>query len=105
MAHTIKGKGPYPDKAGEFCGNHKPGCLAILLAGESIKDADCRWAKWLEDVRFGDPSDCKAGTSKEMKAKGWVGLYLKEDRSLFDWEKPVDTDELTEAVVTLTTPV
>jgi len=35
-----------------------------------------------------------AGTSKEMEAAGMVGLYLKESRELFEWEKPAETDVL-----------
>lgn len=85
MAYTVNGKGPYPDKAGEFCGNHDP-------AGPADSD-------YLKRMRFGKPSCCDDGTSREMAAGGWVGLYLKEDRKLFEWETPIETDALTEAVV------
>jgi hypothetical protein len=40
------------------------------------------------------------GTSDEMAAKGWVGLYLKEDHALLPGDTPVETDALTEAVST-----
>jgi hypothetical protein len=52
-------------------------------------------------MRFGKPSNCQAGTSKEMAAQGWVGLYFKEDQPLYSWETPVETDELTEPIVTM----
>lgn len=99
MAYTNEGKGPYPNKAGEHCGNHMPGSRAMRLSGQSQVEADTHQEEWLAKMRFGTPSNCGLGSSAEMVAKGYVGLYLKEDRDLFDWETPVDTDELTEAVV------
>jgi len=97
MAHTIDGKGPYPDKAGEFCGNHLPGSPAIRRFHESPADRHQR--EYLARMRFGKPSSCAAGTSEEMAAQGWVGLYLKEDSKLLSWETPVETNQLTEEVV------
>ncbi len=101
MAHTIDGKGPYPDKAGEFCGNFHPDELPTRLFNESFAEAAERQKEWLGRMRFGKPSNCQVGTSEEMAAAGEVGLYLKEDRALFDWETPVETDELTEPIVTM----
>lgn len=99
MAYMTKGKGPYPNKAGDFCGNHVPGSPVLRSFHESQAEAQRHQQVWLAQMRFGKPSNCEAGSSAEMAAKGYVGLYLKEDRDLFDWETPVDTDELTEAVV------
>lgn len=100
MSHMTDSRGPYPDKAGEFCGNHMPGSSPCPVQGESRPDAAERQKEYLAWMRFGKPSNYNAGTSKEMAAAGWVGLYLKEDRKLFDWETPVETDELTEDRVT-----
>lgn len=80
MAYMVDGKGPYPNKAGEYCGNHR-GCKATIP----------------ENMRIGRPCPCKAGTTAEREAQGYVGLYLKEDRKLMDWEEECETPpELTE---------
>lgn len=99
MAHISDGRGPYPDKAGEFCGNHRLGNDPPRQLHESFEEAWERQDAFLVRMRFGKPSLCKAGTSAEMKAKGLVGLYLKEDRELFSWETPIETDALTEQQV------
>lgn len=96
MAHTTDGKGPYPDKAGEYCGNHFPGSEPALGVGQSPQVAKRHQEEWLARMRFGKPANCGAGTSEEMAQKGWVGLYLKEDRELYEWETPIDTNELHE---------
>ncbi len=101
MAHMSDGQGPYPDKAGEFCGNHYPNMPAARVFGESQVDAERAQREWMNRMRFGKPAKCDAGTSEEMAAGGWVGLYLKENRELHDGETPVETDALSEAVVTL----
>lgn len=99
MAHTSEGKGPYHDRAGEFCGNWRLNSPAMRCGGESQRDAERHLRKYLARVRFGKPSPCALASSEEMAAMGWVGLYLKEDRNLFDWETAVDTDELHEDCV------
>lgn len=103
MAHMTDGKGPYPDLAGEFCGNHDPVSMnypAPCMIGKSQIDANRYRDEWLSKMRFGKPANCDHGTSGEMTAQGWVGLYLQENRDLHHWETRVETDELTEAVVT-----
>lgn len=103
MAYKIKdGKGPYPNKAGEFCGNYHPdpGFGIPQLTTETIQEATQHHVKWLLQMRFGKPSNCPGGTSEEMTRQGFVGLYLKKDRELYDWEMPIETDKLTEAYVT-----
>ncbi len=103
MAYKTKDNDdPFPHLAGEFCGNHKLGGRVIPRRHETQRRAEEREKQWLAGMRFGKPSSCEAGTSEEMAAAGYVGLYAKEDRSLFDWETPIETDALTEAVVTLT---
>ncbi len=77
MAHMIDGKGTYPDKAGEFCGNYCPDnpyhfTIPILAT-----------------MRFGRPHPCE--DPLVTAEHGWVGLYLKEDQPLFDWETPCET--------------
>lgn len=99
MAHMTDGHGPYPDKAGEFCGNWLPGpenFPAMRLCEEPQEEADRHQREWLARMRFGRPAGCGAGSSEKMTSCGYVGLYLKEDRELYDWETPVDTDTLTE---------
>ena len=99
MAHLVGTKGPYPDKAGEFCGNHSPGSLPIRSFFETAEEAAPRQREYLARMRFGRPSNCDAGTTEEMVARGYVGLYLKEDCELLSWETPTETDELTEDYV------
>ncbi len=102
MAHSIKGKGLYPDKAGEFCGNHSPESLPPCSFNETAEEAARRQREYLAKMRFGRPSNCDAGTSKEMAALGYVGLYLREDQKLLSSETRVETDELTENYVSKT---
>lgn len=77
--------GPYPDKAGEFCGND-PNPARVLG----------------ENVRIGRPANCASGTSEEMAARGFVGLYLVADSTGYKGKdaRDVDTDILQEEVVT-----
>lgn len=71
MAYMTKdGKGPHPNKAGEYYGNHRKGSQY------------CTDEATLAIVRFGRPRPCKAGTTEEMEKRGLVGLYLKEDQKL-----------------------
>ena len=91
MAHMIGGKGPYPDKAGEYCGNHLLGGFALALIGQTHEDAERDQAAYLSQMRFGRPRPCKAGTTEEMEAQGMVGLYLKASRHLYSNEIQVPT--------------
>jgi hypothetical protein len=104
MAHTSDGNGPFPDKAGEFCGNHLNGRPAILVDGTSREDGERQLRVHLSMMRFGKPASTPAGTSEEMAELGYVGLYLKEDRKLYSWETAIETDVLTEAVVSADQP-
>lgn len=79
MAYMTKdGRGPYPCSAGEYCGNHLPGSYPRQTFHESPEDAEHQRA-YFARMRFGRPRPCEAGTTAEREAKGWVGLYLKED--------------------------
>ena len=79
MAYMLDGKGPYPNKTGEYCGNHLSGSMPLRSSNETRDEADRHQAEWLGRMRFGRPRACKAGTTKEMEARGFVGLYAKED--------------------------
>ncbi len=112
-------KGPYPCYEGEFCGNYNPehsAGLAVLermLGGASFvrerykllpsKGLKADW--WdgqvlmegddgsidLNFYRLGRPRACEAGTSAEMAAQGFSGLYLRRDVKPFpDDYEPVD---------------
>ena len=101
MAYKTKdGKGPYPNKAGEFCGNYSPWEWACCSLYGTQLQADKRQRDWLASKRLGKPSSCQAGTSDEMAAQGYVGAYLNEDCNLHDGDVAVETDELIEAYVT-----
>jgi len=76
---TADGQGPCPNKAGEYCGNHNPQYEPICCFHETPGQARQNERAWLSDKRFGKPHSCEAGTSEEMAAKGYVGLYLIED--------------------------
>lgn len=94
------GLGPFPCNAGEFCGNHVRGERPVCLFDETPQHAAEHQRRYLAMMRFGRPSKCEAGTSDEMAAQGFVGLYLKEDSPVRSDETPVETDELTEERVT-----
>ena len=84
MAYMTKeSKGPYPNKAGEYCGNHIPGSYCMRSFDQTQQQANIEQQKWLARMRFGKPRSCKAGRSKYMAEQGYVGLYLKEDRPLY----------------------
>lgn len=74
--------GPYPNKAGEYCGNY--------YLHQSSEETE-RLKAYLARMRFGRPRPCQAGTMEEMEKDGYVGLYLKEDRELMSWEKECPT--------------
>jgi len=80
MAYMVDGKGPYPNKAGEFCGNHHP---------ESRPFPGVHEKEYLATMRLGLPRPCKA--TYVTAENGWVGLYLKEDRPLRECETPCET--------------
>lgn len=92
MAYMVDDKGPYPNKAGEFCGNHHPAGpdrFVMPMHGETLQQAADHEREYLARMRFGQPHPCKdASVTAE---NGWVGLYLKKDSPLFDWETPCDT--------------
>lgn len=99
MAYMSNGGGPYPNKSGEYCGNHFLGVPSVQQPNKSAADAGRHQKRYLEGVDFKKPAACSGATSEELTARGWVGLYLKTDRNLFSWEFPIESDELTEAVV------
>jgi hypothetical protein len=61
MAYMIGDKGPYPNKAGEFCGNYRN---------------DLRMPP---TVRIGRPKPGRVATTAEMESQGHVGWYLLAD--------------------------
>lgn len=91
MAHMSDTGGPYPDKAGEYCGNHKPGSPVPRMFDESPADAAKHQREWLAKMCFGRPRPSDTYTTKQLEAMEMVGLYLKEDQSLFSWESPCPT--------------
>lgn len=96
---TADGKGPYPCDAGEYCGNHLLGSKPLPLRdlGETPEEAEKWLDQMLDQMRFGRPRPCKAGSSKEMSELGYVGLYLKSPQPLWLGGTRVPTpDELRE---------
>lgn len=91
MAYMTDGKGPYPNKAGEYCGNHLVGNIACRLFDQTQAQANEDQRAWLATMRFGRPRPSRTITTKELEAHGCVGLYLKETCKLFDWETEVPT--------------
>lgn len=84
MAYMTKdGKGPYPHKAGDYCGNHHPGSPMLRMWNVDPVVQQREHDAWLAKMRFGRPRPCKAGTTKEREAAGDVGLYLKADSPLY----------------------
>ena len=79
---TRDGEGPYPNKAGEYCRSHLAGSAPVLRFGQRQREEEEEQDRYLARMQFGRPRACKAGTSKEMKERGYVGLYLKNDSGL-----------------------
>lgn len=102
MAYMRKnGNGPYPNKAGEFCGNHHVGSSPLLTFHQTPEEAARQQREWLARMRFGRPRATEAYTSEGLTTKGMVGLYLREDSGipLFDDEHEIPTPpELMEPV-------
>ncbi len=88
---TADGKGPYPNKAGEYCGNYHPRIPPHRGWHESPAQAEERQRRYLAKLRFGRPRPCRMGTTEEMEARGYVGLYLKADQPLLWGSVEVDT--------------
>lgn len=88
MAHMVDYKGPYPDKAGEFCGNYNTSNRypPFCTGSETPAQAQQHENEWLAKMRFGRPRPCKDKYVTEEN--GWVGLYLKKDQPLFYFETP-----------------
>lgn len=96
--------GPYPNKAGEFCGNVLREALFFEADGETVREHKWSFSYLMLDdknvkFRIRDPVDCQAGSSAEMKSQGYVGLYLAEDQPQIAAEQDVDTDMFLEEVV------
>ena len=100
MAYMKKdGGAPYPNKAGEYCGNHCPTDQPCIKFHESPEEAKRNQERYLATMRFGRPRPCWAGTTEDMEAMGYVGLYLKHDFpvDLADGDVEIETpDELKE---------
>ena len=70
---------PYPNLAGEFCGNHFKGGRAYACDGQTQSEANEQQQTYLARMRFGRPRPDGTATTEELEARGLVGLYLKED--------------------------
>lgn len=95
-------QGPYPSSVGDFCGNTLKSSLTIAKDGVTILERASLSRFGFETttgLRIGRPSNCPAGTSEEMLANGYVGLYLTEEKTLGPHEVAVDTDVMQEEVV------
>lgn len=89
MAYMKKdGSGPYPNKAGEFCGNHNPDQKTLFHYNE-MRFLGKR-VKLSEMYRFGRPRSCEAFTLIEGMDRGWVGMYLKEGYKHFRTEGEIE---------------
>jgi hypothetical protein len=109
MAYIIKDRGqekwrgPYPNKAGEFCGNDERKNLRVTADGTIEAVAGAEYGGWhsAKSRRIGRPSNCKMGTSEEMAAQGFVGIYLTADNphAAVGVVRDVDVDVLQEEVV------
>ena len=91
MAYMVGDKGPYPSKAGEYCGNHLPGNRILRQEGQTQEQAEYNQTAHLATMRFGRPRPWEAGTTEELEARGWVGLYAKADMALLECETDVPT--------------
>ena len=103
MAYMIDDKGPYPNKAGEYCGNHCIGSEPVLVLGESPQDTNRHQRAYLAKMRFGRPRATYAYTTRQLQGMGIVGLYLREDSPKRDGAVQISTpSELMEPELCLT---
>lgn len=79
MAYMDGNKGPYPNKAGDWCRNHLLGSQAYARSGMTHSEAQENQKVWLSTMRFGRPRPYEGKTTEELEAAGFVGLYLKQD--------------------------
>jgi hypothetical protein len=60
--------------AASYIGNRPSSCLDLVGPDK----------KTLREKYFiGDPHDCPSGTAAEMKARGFVGIYSREQATFF----------------------
>lgn len=97
--------GPFPNKAGEFCLNVLQRDIILDEDGTTVISSrrpltSLRLDDKKVEPKIGPPSSCLEGTSEQMSARGYAGLYLKEDQPVLEDEEDVDTDIFHEEVVT-----
>ncbi len=95
---------PLPSKKGDFCGNVLR--EAVFFASDGVTVIGHKWsfsylrlADKTVKFRIGKPEASPCGSSSDMEAQGYIGLYLEEDQPPILDEQEVDTDELQEEVV------
>lgn len=91
MAYMIDGKGPYPNRVDEYCGNHQPGMIPMARLGQTQEQTNASLAAYLRTMKFGRPRPCKAGTTAELEERGVVGLYARHAHKLRGREVAVPT--------------
>lgn len=78
----------FPNKKDEYCGNHHPGSKIEQMFFDMFSEYRHVRGDWKvfgytlpsrNHYRFGRPHDCPAGSSADMAAQGYVGLYLLHD--------------------------
>jgi hypothetical protein len=93
--------GPFPHKAGEYCGNVL--CRDVVVAMDGSVTVVNRGVLSALRLPFGDTSSkLKAGEPADAGGRfphGCVGLYLAEDHMLEDDAVEIDTDIFAEEVV------
>lgn len=72
-----------PFHKGEYCGNHNPAQDAKIqrLLELTTKQNFIKGDYEESEKRHGIPQSCGFGTSAEMSERGYVGLYLLEDKN------------------------
>jgi hypothetical protein len=102
LGEALRG-GPYPHKAGEFCGNVSLRNVAVLGDGNAVIMSPAALSppnllRGFENVklRIGKPAEIN---SRPENPKFVTGLYLAEDLPLEEDAVEIDTDMFTEEVV------
>lgn len=90
---TADGEGPFPNRAGEHCGNFFVDCYPVTAENETLEDALKRQDKYLSRFRFGRPRPTSTGTIEELEKLGLNGLYLKEDQSIGSSDTEIKTPD------------
>ncbi len=94
LLSDVEWHGPFPNRAGEFCGNVPR--ESITLEEDGITVAKHHWS--LASLKLGRTAKLRIGKPANSNIAS-IGLYLVEDQPAREDEEEVDTDIFFEEVI------